>query len=71
MGWWNIVAQDGLVSAKENSKQMNMGIQKGEKWILLLMEETLRQLIGSLDHYLKRFYKFYTSQLVQDFFHEQ
>ena len=32
------------------------------------MEETLHQLIGSLSHYLQ---DFYTSQVVQDFFHQQ
>ncbi len=33
------------------------------------MEEILHQLIGSLSHYLK--YRIYTSQMVQDFFHQQ
>ncbi len=32
------------------------------------MAEILHQLIGSLSHYLLRFY---TSQVVQDFFHQQ
>ena len=36
---------------------------------LLLMEEILHQLIGSLSHNL--FTRFYTSQVVQDFFHQQ
>ena len=35
---------------------------------LLLMEEILHQLIGSLSHYLQ---VFFTSQVVQDFFHQQ
>ena len=36
--------------------------------VILLMEYILHQLIGSLSHYL---HGFYTSQVVQDFFHQQ
>ena len=38
--------------------------------VLLLMEEILHQLIGSFSHYLQDFLHF-TSQVVQDFFHQQ
>ena len=34
---------------------------------LLLMDEFLYQLIGTLSHY----YRFYTSEVVQDFVHQQ
>ena len=36
--------------------------------VILLMEEILHQLACSLSHYFTRFY---TSQVVQDFFHQQ
>ena len=36
--------------------------------VLLLMAEILHQLMGSVSHCL---YRFYTSQVVQDFFHQQ
>ena len=35
------------------------------------LDEILHQLIGSLSHYLQGFLCFFTSPLVQDFFHEQ
>ena len=38
---------------------------------LLLMAAILHQLIGNLSHYLHLFKRFYTSQVVQDFFHQQ
>ena len=37
-------------------------------WVILLMEEILHQLIGSLSHYLQGFH---TCQVVLDFFHQQ
>ena len=40
----------------------------GDFWYLLLMEEILHQLIGSLSHF---FTGFYTSQVVHDFVHQQ
>ena len=40
-------------------------------WKVLLMEEILHQLIGSSTHYSQVFICFYTSQVVQDFFHQQ
>ena len=39
--------------------------------MILLTEEILHQLISSLSHYLNLFTGFYTSQVVQDFFHQQ
>ena len=39
--------------------------------VMLLMEEILHQLIGSLSHVYPIVYKVYTSQVVQDFFHRQ
>ena len=35
------------------------------------MDEILHQLIGSLSHYLYLNLRFYTSQVVQDFVHQQ
>ena len=37
-------------------------------WVILLMEEILHRLIGSLSHYLQGFH---TCHVVQDFFHQQ
>ena len=37
----------------------------------LLMEEILHQLVGNFSKYLHVFTRFYTSQVVQDFFHQQ
>ena len=33
--------------------------------------EILHQLIWQISHYFSRFSRFYTSQVVQDFFHQQ
>ena len=38
---------------------------------ILLVEEILHQLIGGLSWFITLFTRFYTSQLVQDFFHQQ
>ena len=39
--------------------------------MILLMEEILHQLIGSLSQYSQGFNTFYTSQVVQDFLHQE
>ncbi len=42
-----------------------------EEWMVLLMEEILHQVVDSLSVYHIIYDGFYTSQVVQDFFHQQ
>ena len=63
-GLWS----DGFAGADPPVVVMSWKIT-AQKFNILLMEEILHQLIGSLSHYL--YTRFYTSQVVQDFFHQQ
>ena len=44
-------------------------VNEWDVYSILMLEEILHQLIGTLSHYL--YTGFYTSHVVQDFFHQQ